>query len=156
MLHWFGRVAHGMGHPGNGVNVGLEAGMMVRRSGLAVAMIAMFLGAAAAQQPADTAKAFRDSVATRQKAIQEGRQVFHGEGTCFGCHGSNLEGTAIAPALRAHKWRNGDGSLEMIQRVIRIGVPKTAMIAHPGGIHDDEILAVASYVWAVSRGAAKP
>lgn len=130
--------------------------MTVRTSLSAVAMIVTLAGAVAAQQPADTAKAFRDSVATRQKAIQEGRQIFRGEGTCFGCHGSNLEGTAIAPTLRAHKWRNGDGSLEMILRVIRTGVPKTAMIAHPGGINDQEIASVAAYVWAVSRGAAKP
>ena len=130
--------------------------MTVRTSLSAVAMIVTLAGAVAAQQPADTAKAFRDSVATRQKAIQEGRQVFHGEGTCFGCHGSNLEGTAIAPTLRAPKWRNGDGSLDMILRVIRTGVPKTAMISHPGGIQDTEVVAVASYVWAVSRGAAKP
>ena len=129
---------------------------MVRASLTTVAMILALTAGAAAQQPADTTKAFRDSVATRQKAIQAGREIFHGEGTCFGCHGSNLEGTAIAPTLRAHKWRNGDGSLDMILRVIRTGVPKTAMIAHPGGIHDEETLSVAAYVWAVSRGAAKP
>ncbi len=126
--------------------------------GFILATLALPLLAArlAAQQPADSSAAFRDSVAVRQKAIDAGRHVFHGEGTCFGCHGPNLEGTAIAPTLRAHKWRNGDGSLDMIMRVIRTGVPKTAMISHPGGINDTELLEVATYVWAVSRGAAKP
>ena len=109
-----------------------------------------------AQQPADTAKGFRDSVAARQKLIAAGRAVFHGEGTCFACHGAKLEGTAIAPTLRAHKWRNGDGSLEMILRVIHNGVPNTAMVSHPGNINETEIQQVASYVWAVSRGAAPP
>ncbi len=109
-----------------------------------------------AQQPADTSKAFRDSVAVRQKLIDAGRHVFHGEGTCFACHGPNLEGTAIAPTLRAHKWRNGDGSLAMIMHVVRTGVPNTAMISHPGGINEQELLEVTAYVWSVSRGAAKP
>ena len=109
-----------------------------------------------AQQPADTAKAFRDSVAARQKLIAAGREVFHGEGTCFACHGAKLEGTAIAPTLRAHKWRNGDGSLEMILRIVHTGVPNTAMVSHPGNINEAEIQQVASYVWAVSRGAVAP
>ena len=109
-----------------------------------------------AQQPADTTQAFRDSITVRQKLIDAGRHVFHGEGTCFACHGPNLEGTAIAPTLRAHKWRNGDGSLAMIMHVVRTGVPHTAMISHPGGINEQELLEVTAYVWAVSRGAAKP
>lgn len=120
---------------------------------LALICLAPRLGA---QQLADTTKAFRDSVAVRQKLIDAGRHVFHGEGTCFACHGPNLEGTAIAPTLRAHKWRNGDGSLAMIMHVVRTGVPNTAMISHPGGINEQELLEVTAYVWAVSRGAAKP
>lgn len=109
-----------------------------------------------AQQPADTSKAFRDSVAVRAKDIDAGRHIFHGEGTCFACHGPNLEGTAIAPTLRAHKWRNGDGSLAMIIRVVSNGVPNTVMISHPGGINATELGQVTAYVWAVSRGAVKP
>lgn len=125
----------------------------VAASMLAGALVAPALGA---QQPADTNKAFRDSVAVRLKAIDAGRHLFHGEGTCFACHGPNLEGTAIAPTLRAHKWRNGDGSLAMIMRVVRNGVPNTVMISHPGGINDAELAEVTAYVWAVSRGAVKP
>jgi len=113
-------------------------------------------GGVVAGRQTDTTKAFRDSVATRQKAIAAGREIFHGEGTCFGCHGAKLEGTAIAPTLRAHKWRNGDGSLEMILRVVHNGVPGTAMISHPGNINEAELQQVAAYVWAVSRGAAQP
>ena len=116
----------------------------------------LFAPRLAAQQTADTSKAFRDSITVRLKLIEAGRHVFHGEGTCFACHGPNLEGTAIAPTLRAHKWRNGDGSLAMIMRVVRTGVPNTAMISHPGGINDDELLQVTAYVWAVSRGVVKP
>lgn len=126
---------------------------LMRTTMLAVVLLAPKLGA---QQPADTSKAFHDSLSVRSKAIDAGRHVFHGEGTCFACHGPNLEGTAIAPALRAHKWRNGDGSLAMIMRVVRTGVPNTAMISHPGGINEEQLVQVTAYVWAVSRGAVKP
>jgi mono/diheme cytochrome c family protein len=127
-----------------------------RRGGLILLVPALAAAGAGGQQPADTAKAFRDSVTTRQKLIAAGREVFHGEGTCFACHGAKLEGTAIAPTLRAHKWRNGDGSFEMILRVVHTGVPNTAMVAHPGNINETEIQQVAAYVWAVSRGATPP
>lgn len=117
--------------------------------------LALSVGPLLAQEP-DTTPAFRDSVATRLTAIKAGRALFHGQGTCFGCHGPKLEGTAMAPTLRAHKWRNGDGSLDMILRVLHKGVPNTAMISHPGGINETELQQVASYVWAVSRGAVPP
>lgn len=103
----------------------------------------------------DTSRILQDSVA-QQKAIVAGRAIFHGQGTCFGCHGAKLEGTAIAPTLRAHKWRNGDGSLEMILRVIHNGVPSTAMVSRPGSINEAQIQQVAAYVFAVSHGSTPP
>ncbi len=108
-----------------------------------------------AQHP-DSTKAFADSVAVRQGAIAAGRKVFRSKGTCFACHGAKLEGTAIATTLRSHKWRNGDGSLEMILRVLRNGVRNTVMVSRPGNINETELLQVATYVWAVSRGAVEP
>ena len=125
-------------------------------SALTVLALAALCRAAGAQQPADAGRAFRDSIAVRAKDIDAGRNIFHGEGTCFACHGPNLEGTAIAPTLRAHKWRNGDGSLAMIIRVVSNGVPNTVMVSHPGGINNNELSQVTAYVWAVSRGAVKP
>lgn len=109
----------------------------------------------AAVKRTDTVRTLQDSV-TRQKAIDAGRGIFHGQGTCFGCHGAKLEGTAIAPTLRAHKWRNGDGSLEMILTVIHNGVPNTAMVSHPGNINEAQIQQVAAYVFAVSHGTTPP
>ncbi|MGH7532554.1 MAG: c-type cytochrome [Gemmatimonadales bacterium] len=89
-------------------------------------------------------------------SIAAGRQVFHGAGACLGCHGVALEGGPIAPTLRAHKWRNGDGGYAMILRVIVNGVPNSVMVARPGGISDEQARQVAAYVWAVSHGKAKP
>lgn len=108
-----------------------------------------------AQQP-DSTETFADSVAARQEAIAAGRKMFRGKGTCFACHGTKLEGTAIAPTLRNHKWRNGDGSLGMILQVIQKGVKNTAMVSRPGNLSEAELLQVATYVWAVSRGAMEP
>jgi hypothetical protein len=40
--------------------------------------------------------------------------------------------------------------------VLHNGVPNTAMISHPGNINETELQQVATYVWAVSRGAVPP
>ncbi len=125
---------------------------------LAAAIVATaalgFAPPAEAQQPTVT-PALADSVAALKKPIDHGRQIFHGEGTCFACHGQHMEG-GIAPTLRPHKWKNGDGTLEAIMKIIQTGVPGTAMVSHPGNINEAELKDVATYVWAVSRGAIKP
>ncbi len=132
---------------------------LLKSGGLASVLMILGLGMhplrlVRAQAPATPALA--DSVASRQKVIDAGRGIFHGGGTCFACHGPNLEGTAVAPTLRAHKWRTGDGSIPAIIGIIRNGVPNTAMVSHPGNINEEEVTRVASYVWAVSRGLVKP
>jgi mono/diheme cytochrome c family protein len=86
----------------------------------------------------------------------EGRKIFHGKGTCYACHGPKLQGGPVAPPLTGPKWRNGDGSFEMILHIVRGGVPNTVMVSHPGGINEVQTLQVANYVYAVSRGLAKP
>lgn len=108
-------------------------------------------------QSSDPGKAHQDSASAERilhAAISEGRAIFHGTGTCFGCHGGKLEGSQIGPTLLAHQWKNGDGSLAAIIRIVSNGVPNTAMVAHPGGINDAQVVKVATYVWAVSHGKA--
>jgi len=87
--------------------------------------------------------------------IDAGREVFHGPGTCFACHGQKLEGTGVAPSLTDDKWLVADGSYASILKVIQGGVNGTAMQAHPGGISDEMAKNVAAYVWALSKGKAK-
>jgi ubiquinol-cytochrome c reductase cytochrome c subunit len=90
-------------------------------------------------------------------AIDAGRKIFHGQGNCAMCHGSNLEGTPIAPTLQAHGWKDAKGgTYEAIVGVITTGVSGTAMVSHPGGISDDDVRKVAAYVWSVSHGKTKP
>ena len=46
--------------------------------------------------------------------------------------------------------------MTMILRILHNGVPNTAMVSHPGNINETQLLQVATYVWAVSRGAVPP
>jgi cytochrome c oxidase cbb3-type subunit III len=109
---------------------------------------ALFARASASQAP--------DSMAATPAAINAGRVIFHGAGTCAVCHGANLQG-AVGPPLTAHKWKDAKGgSYTAILGVVMQGVQGTAMVSHPGGISDTEARQVAAYVWAVSQSNVKP
>lgn len=93
---------------------------------------------------------------TSAAAINAGRGVFHGAGTCQVCHGANLEG-AVGPTLKPHTWKDAKGGgYDAILNVVMKGVPGTAMASRAGGISDDDARKVATYVWAVSHGKANP
>ena len=116
----------------------------------APAAVARAQGREAKAAPPDTAAVTPETIAT-------GRALFHGSGGCHNCHGEKLEGTPVAPTLRAHKWRDAiDGTLPELYRVITRGVDGTAMVPRPGGVSDPQAAALASYVWAVNNRGAKP
>jgi mono/diheme cytochrome c family protein len=110
-----------------------------------------------AQHP-DSAKARSapDSALMTPAILDQGRKLFHGRGSCFGCHGAQLQGGPIAPSLLGAKWLHIDGSYESIIHRIDEGKPGTAMVPHPGGITEAQVLMVATYVYAVSRGLTPP
>ena len=119
----------------------------------------VFIGLAGAARSAAAQAAARpaaDTVAVTDEVTDLGRKIFHGPGTCYACHGAKLQGGPVAPPLLGAKWRNGDGSFDMILHVVRGGVPGTVMVSHPGGINDAQVIEVATYVFAVSHGLAKP
>lgn len=121
---------------------------------LAAAMLILTSATALArhQQPSPP-----DSSEITPARIELGRAIFHGQGTCFACHGPKLEGSQIAPTLMPHAWRDAkNGDFAEIYRVATHGVPSTLMVAFPGGISASQALAVASYVWSVSHGKVKP
>jgi mono/diheme cytochrome c family protein len=121
---------------------------------LVVAALAGGARAAEAQAPAQTGS---DTAAVTDEVTDDGRKIFHGKGTCYACHGAKLQGGPVAPPLSGPpKWRNGDGSFDMILHVVRGGVPGTVMVSHPGGISEAQVIEVATYVYAVSHGLAKP
>lgn len=112
---------------------------------------------AAAQGGAQAPSALPDTAAITPQMIAEGRQLFHGRGTCFACHGAKLEGGPIAPPLTAHQWKSAKGGeLDAIYYVDTHGVPGTMMVPHPGGISDAEAARIAAYIWAVSHRGAQP
>ena len=118
-----------------------------------------FAGAAAlALQVQTTPQAAQlDTTAVTPERVELGRAIFHGQGTCFACHGTKLEGSQIAPTLMPHQWRDAkNGEFAAIYYVATHGVRSTLMVASPGGISQEQALAVASYVWSVSRGKIKP
>ena len=98
-----------------------------------------------------------DSSAVTLAMVDAGRAIFHQKGMCFACHGPQLEGTQIAPTLKAHAWRDAkNGELSAILGVVSKGVTSTLMVSYPGGISPAEARSVAAYVWSVGRGKAKP
>jgi glucose/arabinose dehydrogenase/mono/diheme cytochrome c family protein len=97
-------------------------------------------------------------VAHEQVAL--GSRIFHGEaagGTCAGCHGSNAQGSALAPSLVTSRWLWGDGSLKSIEHTVAAGVPQPKKYRDPmppmGGaqLSPSQVQAVAAYVWALNR-----
>lgn len=98
-----------------------------------------------------------DTSAITPEMVNAGRAIFHGQGTCFACHGPSLEGGPIAPTLKPHAWKDAKGGgLPAIYNVVTYGVSGTAMVAHPGGISDADAARVATYVWSVGHRGAKP
>jgi len=130
-----------------------SAGPLARSWGVVLSLTAA-AGPAHAQTPPQQPSA--DSATVSDDVTEEGRKIFHGKGTCFACHGQKLQGGPVAPSLLGPKWRNGDGSFEMILHVVRGGVPGTIMVSHPGGITDAQAILVANYVYAVSQKLTKP
>ena len=120
---------------------------------------AMALGArrAAAQVVDTTSKGAEPDPAMLSPAMVEaGRKLFHGKGTCSGCHGDKLQGGPIAPALTGPSWRHITGTFEAIIDRVDNGLPGTLMVPHPGGITESQVFLVASYIFAVSHKKENP
>jgi mono/diheme cytochrome c family protein len=125
----------------------------------AVAAISLMLRVGRAEaQAVDTTKRgpVPDSSLLTPAVIDAGRKVFHGAGSCSGCHGDKLQGGPIAPALTGAKWRHIDGSFEAIVDRVNSGLAATLMVPRPGGITETQVFMVATYIYAVSHGQVKP
>jgi mono/diheme cytochrome c family protein len=90
-------------------------------------------------------------------AIAEGDSIFHSKGNCYACHGANAQG-AVGPNLTDSEWIHSDGSYEAIVKQVTTGVPqaesKSGIMMPPKGgstITDDEVKAVAAYVYSLSH-----
>jgi mono/diheme cytochrome c family protein len=90
--------------------------------------------------------------------VAEGETIFMGPGICYTCHTQGGVGGPLAPDLTDDVWLNIDGSYDAIVQTVTNGVPEPK--EHPGlmlpkggsSITDEQVRAVAAYVWSLSHG----
>ena len=89
--------------------------------------------------------------------VAKGKKVFGGAGLCMACHGPAGKGLT-GPDLTDATWLHFDGSYQAIVKVVTGGIDdkqsKTGVIMPPKGgssISDDEVQAVAAYVWTLRK-----
>ncbi len=94
--------------------------------------------------------------------VSAGKELFGGKGLCLACHGPDAKG-GLGPDLTDTDWLHGDGSFTDIVSRVLLGVPDdesiTGQSMPPKGgstLTDEEVRAVAAYVWTLSRGTPPP
>lgn len=94
--------------------------------------------------------------------VDQGRQIFNGNGICFTCHGQNGTGGPLGPALNDQDWIHlTQGDIGEIEAIVRTGVQQPE--EHPGvmlpmggaQLNDEQVRSVSAYVFALSRGAVR-
>ncbi len=91
--------------------------------------------------------------------IEEGKGIYNGAGICMSCHGADGAGIPnLGANLTDDEWLHSDGSYEGIVASVTKGV--TAQESSSGvpmpakggtAITDDQVKAVAAYVWSLGR-----
>ena len=93
-----------------------------------------------------------------EEMVALGEEVYADAGLCVTCHGPDGEGTPVGPPVNDQDWTHIDGSFESLVQIIDEGVEQPedyagAMLPRGGsGISDEEVEAVAAYVWVMSQG----
>ena len=91
--------------------------------------------------------------------VEEGEGIYNGAGICMSCHGATGEGIPnLGANLTDDEWLHTDGSYESLVENIMTGVTSqesssgVPMPAKGGAaITDDQVNAVAAYVWTLSK-----
>jgi mono/diheme cytochrome c family protein len=94
-----------------------------------------------------------------EEMIAQGAEVYKGPGICSSCHGPDGQGVPnLGSNLADAEWTHSDGSFEGILKSIETGVgadKSTNGVAMPpkggGPISDEQLSAVAAYVWSLSQ-----
>lgn len=92
--------------------------------------------------------------------VAEGEDLYGGAGFCYTCHGADGRGVPqLGADLTDDDWTHTDGTYEAIVQRVRSGVSAEAstvgvpMPPRGGGrLSDEQVRAVAAYVWVLSRG----
>jgi mono/diheme cytochrome c family protein len=92
-----------------------------------------------------------------QGLIDKGNGIFHKDGLCYACHGADAKGM-VGPNLTDDVWIHSKGSYDEIVAQVIKGVTKeeskSGVVMPPKGgssISDDDVKAVAAYVWSLSH-----
>lgn len=132
-------------------------------SGYRHGVLMLVLGAGLVLAPAAAAQAAPDSLppGVTAKMVEDGRKLWGGQGLCLACHGPEGKG-GLGPDLTDGKWDHINGSYEqLVARIIKGVMPdesKSGQIMPPrggGGLNDDQVKAVAAYVWTMNRRPAR-
>ncbi|HEX5385742.1 MAG TPA: c-type cytochrome [Gemmatimonadales bacterium] len=96
--------------------------------------------------------------------VREGDSVFHGAGHCFACHGANAQGLPDAGSALTAGLNFVPIQPRAIDSLVSVGIPealtRSGIRMPPRGgksdLSDDQIRAVAAYVWAISTVNGEP
>ena len=121
-------------------------------------MLALILGLTGAGDVAAQETELPEGVT--EDMISSGEQLFRSAGLCFACHGQDGGGMpGVGPDLTDGDWLHIDGDYTQIVDLILRGVPgeesKSGVPMVPKGgsqLTDEQVRAVASYVWKLSHG----
>jgi len=91
--------------------------------------------------------------------VEQGKAVYGGAGICSSCHGPAGAGIpSLGADLTDSEWLHSDGSYDGVSKTVMEGVTAQAsstgvpMPAKGGtNISDDDVKAVAAYVWTLSK-----
>lgn len=109
-----------------------------------------------APAPAPTTAAGTPPAGATPEMVTAGQQTF--STICAACHGPDAKGTQLAPNLTDAEWINVSGTYDEIQTVVKTGVPTPKQHPSPmppmggGNLSDDQVKAVAAYVWSLGGG----
>lgn len=93
------------------------------------------------------------------EVAESGRELYP---ECGVCHGLEGEGTDLGPPLNDGEWTRGSGGMDEIASLIRSGVPSPRGYPAPMPAYaafdysDEQVRALAAYVYLLSRTAAAP
>ncbi len=109
--------------------------------------------------PRESANALPSDVTPAMIAL--GDSLFNA-GSCQRCHGAKGVGANNGPSLVSDEWLHVDGSYNRLVSLITTGVPRDSLKVTtrrpmnprggPMNLTDDQVRAVASYVFTISRG----
>lgn len=128
------------------------------RAWLVVAVLAAACGMAQAQVP-DSLPA-----GVTPLMIRNGKLLYEGPGFCASCHGTTGAGVGSASGnLTDSTWAHSDGSFDGILRQIMSGLPQGhnttgRPMPERGGsrLTENQLRAIAAYVWTLSRRPSNP